>query len=38
MATGAPIDEVAQSLGIFPQDQIDALLVPERLTRRLRAN
>ena len=38
MATGAPIDEVAQSLGILTKEQIDALLVPEKLTQPLRAN
>jgi aspartate ammonia-lyase len=32
MATGAPIDEVAQSLGILTREQVDALLVAERLT------
>jgi aspartate ammonia-lyase len=36
MATGAPIDEVAQSLGIMTKEQIDALLVPENLTQPLR--
>jgi aspartate ammonia-lyase len=36
MATGAPIDEVAQSLGILTKAQIDALLVPEKLTEPLR--
>src|SRR3954462_1997811 len=36
MATGAPIDEVAQSLGILTREQIDALLVPERLTQPMR--
>jgi aspartate ammonia-lyase len=36
MATGAPIDEVAQSLGILTKEQIDALLVPEKLTQPLR--
>src|SRR5437868_7532725 len=30
MATGAPIDEVAQSLGILTKEQIDAPLVPEK--------
>jgi aspartate ammonia-lyase len=38
MATGAPIDEVAQALGILTKEQIDALLVPENLTQPLRAN
>jgi aspartate ammonia-lyase len=37
MATGAPIDEVAQSLGILTREQLDALLVPEKLTQPLRA-
>jgi aspartate ammonia-lyase len=36
MATGAPIDEVAQSLGILTREQVDALLVPEKLTEPLR--
>ena len=36
IATGAPIDEVAQSLGIMTKEQIDALLVPEKLTEPLR--
>ena len=36
MATGAPIDEVAQSLGILTKQQLDALLVPETLTQPLR--
>jgi aspartate ammonia-lyase len=36
MATGAPIDEVAQSLGILTREEIDALLVPEKLTQPLR--
>jgi aspartate ammonia-lyase len=36
MATGAPIDEVAQSLGILTKEQVDQLLVPERLTQPLR--
>jgi aspartate ammonia-lyase len=36
MATGAPIDEVAQSLGILTREQVDALLVPEKLTQPLR--
>ena len=38
MATGAPIDAVAQSLGILTKEQIDSLLVPEKLTQPLRAN
>jgi aspartate ammonia-lyase len=37
MATGAPIDEVAQALGILTREQIDALLVPEKLTQPFRA-
>ena len=36
MATGAPIDEVAQSLGILTKEQMEALLVPENLTQPLR--
>ncbi|MDB5881495.1 MAG: aspA [Ramlibacter sp.] len=36
MATGAPIDEVAQSLGILTRQQVDELLVPENLTQPLR--
>jgi aspartate ammonia-lyase len=36
MATGAPIDEVAQSLGILTKAQMDELLVPEKLTQPLR--
>ena len=36
IATGAPIDEVAQSLGILTKEQIEALLVPEKLTQPLR--
>ncbi|RYF35111.1 MAG: aspartate ammonia-lyase, partial [Comamonadaceae bacterium] len=36
IATGAPIDEVAQSLGILTKAQIEALLVPEMLTQPLR--
>ena len=36
MASGAPIDEVAQSLGILTKEQMDALLVPENLTQPLR--
>ena len=32
LATGAPIDEVAQSLGILTREEIEALLVPEHLT------
>ncbi|MBG9389897.1 aspartate ammonia-lyase [Caenimonas aquaedulcis] len=33
IATGAPIDEVAQSLGILTREEIEALLVPEKLTQ-----
>ncbi|RYF26401.1 MAG: aspartate ammonia-lyase, partial [Comamonadaceae bacterium] len=36
IATGAPIDEVAESLGIMTKAQIEALLVPELLTEPLR--
>jgi len=36
LATGAPIDQVAQSLGILTSEQVDALLVPEKLTQPLR--
>ena len=36
IATGAPIDEVAQSLGIMTREQMEALLVPEKLTQPLR--
>ena len=36
MASGAPIDEVAQSLGILTKEQMEALLVPENLTQPLR--
>jgi len=36
IATGAPIDEVAHSLGIMTREQMDALLVPEKLTEPLR--
>jgi aspartate ammonia-lyase len=36
MATGAPIDEVAQSLGILTKEQVDELLVAEKLTQPLR--
>jgi len=36
LATGAPIDEVAESLGILTREQMDALLVPEKLTQPLR--
>ena len=36
IASGAPIDEVAQALGIMTREDIDALLVPEKLTEPLR--
>jgi aspartate ammonia-lyase len=36
MATGLPIDEVAEMLGIMTRAQVEALLVPERLTEPLR--
>ncbi|HSV55191.1 MAG TPA: aspartate ammonia-lyase [Burkholderiaceae bacterium] len=36
IATGAPIDEVAETLGIMTRAQIEALLVPEMLTQPLR--
>lgn len=36
IATGQPVDEVAQALGILTREQIDALLVPEMLTQPLR--
>ncbi|HZY17642.1 MAG TPA: aspartate ammonia-lyase [Ramlibacter sp.] len=36
IATGAPIDAVAESLGILTRTEMDALLVPERLTEPLR--
>jgi aspartate ammonia-lyase len=35
MATGLPIDEVAQSLGIMGQAQMAKLLVPDQLTQPL---
>ena len=35
IATGAPIDEVAASLGILTKAQMEALLVPEKLTQPL---
>ena len=34
--TGQPIDEVAESLGIMTREQMEALLVPEKLTQPLR--
>jgi aspartate ammonia-lyase len=36
IATGAPIDEVAESLGIMTREEVEALLVPEKLTEPLR--
>ncbi len=36
IATGAPIDEVAESLGILTREQMEALLVPEKLTQPMR--
>jgi aspartate ammonia-lyase len=36
IATGDPIDEVAESLGIMTKAEIEALLVPELLTQPLR--
>jgi len=36
MSTGAPIDAVAQELGILTREQVDALLVAEKLTQPLR--
>jgi aspartate ammonia-lyase len=36
IATGLPIDEVAQALGIMTRAEVDALLVPEKLTQPLR--
>ena len=36
IATGKPVDEVAEALGIMTREQIDALLVPEKLTQPLR--
>jgi aspartate ammonia-lyase len=36
IATGRPIDEVAQQLGIMTREEMDALLVPEKLTEPLR--
>ena len=35
IATGAPIDAVAESLGIMTRAQMEALLVPEKLTQPL---
>jgi aspartate ammonia-lyase len=36
IATGLPIDEVAQALGIMTRAEVEALLVPEKLTQPLR--
>lgn len=36
LATGGPIDLVAESLGILTREQMDALLVPEHLTQPVR--
>ena len=36
IASGRPVDEVAESLGIMTRQQIDELLVPEKLTQPLR--
>ena len=36
IATGAPIAEVAESLGIMTREQVEALLVPDKLTEPLR--
>jgi aspartate ammonia-lyase len=36
IATGAPVDEVAESLGILSREQIESLLVAEKLTEPLR--
>jgi aspartate ammonia-lyase len=36
LATGGPIDEVAESLGIMTRAEMDALLVPENLTQPVR--
>jgi aspartate ammonia-lyase len=36
IATGQPIDELAQSLGILTKEQMEALLVPDKLTQPLR--
>jgi aspartate ammonia-lyase len=36
IATGAPIDEVAEALGILTRAQMEELLVPEKLTEPLR--
>ncbi len=36
IASGAPVDQVAESLGILTRSQLEALLVPEKLTQPLR--
>jgi aspartate ammonia-lyase len=36
IATGQPIDEVAEQLGIMPRAELAKLLVPEKLTQPLR--
>ncbi|MBC5765461.1 aspartate ammonia-lyase [Ramlibacter albus] len=36
IATGRPVDEVAQGLGIMTREQVEALLVPEKLTQPVR--
>ena len=36
IATGLPIDQVAESLGILTRAQVEALLVPEKLTQPLK--
>ncbi len=36
ISTGAPVDQVAESLGILTRAQLEALLVPEKLTQPLR--
>ncbi len=36
IATGGAIDEVAESLGILTREQVEALLVPEKLTEPMR--
>jgi aspartate ammonia-lyase len=36
IATGAPLDAVAESLGIMTREEIESLLVPEKLTQPMR--
>jgi len=36
IASGQPVDQVAETLGIMTREQIEALLVPEKLTQPLR--